>query len=91
MENRRSIIRPIGNHPFLHCAYLAPHILKRRRFDSQFLEVGSKQYQQVNATYERALSLTQAPKLKTNLQSALKFLQRTATEETIRRLGQNES
>lgn len=82
--------RPGGNSEFLHCAYLAPHVLKRRRFDPAFLSEGSQPFNAVRSIFQAAENRTSAPKMVANLQCAREFLERTATSRTLQRLGASE-
>jgi hypothetical protein len=83
---------------FLHCVYLAPHILKRRRYDPDFLRPGSAENRQFRHLLERALEAASARRetpavtrhIK-NLECAIKFLANTATQATLQVLGATDS
>jgi|GEM_PF-3833143 len=70
------------------CIGLAPHILKRRRFDRSFLELDTPAY----AKLHKLLELTSTPRYSAKHQAisacAIEFLEEKATPETLVRLSQ---
>jgi hypothetical protein len=78
------------NQGFLQSVYLAPQILKRRRYDSQFLAQGTDDYQRFDKILARAERETVSKRLRVNAEVAREFLSKTATGVTIEKLSQNE-
>ena len=78
------------NGPFLQSVYLGPQILKRRRYDAGFLEMGSDEYRRFDEILDVAHRQAQAQKHRLNISITREFLSKTATDRTIERLGQNE-
>lgn len=70
----------------LHCSYLSPHILKRRRFDSEFMEVDSSLYKSAHRVFSKAKAKVTGNR-KLSVECALEFLSKTANESTLQRLG----
>jgi hypothetical protein len=81
VENPRSQI-------FGSCVYLAPHLLKRRRFDREFIANGDPDFQRFEGLLKLASSNAHSPKHRDNAKCALEFLHKTATEATLETLGQ---
>ncbi len=84
-----SMPNPTGR-DFLHCVYLAPHILKRRRFDPEFILKHSPIYSDVRSVYERAVDSANSTKHRNNMRCALEFLSTAATTATLQRLGEGD-
>jgi len=76
-----------GNSVFLHCCYLAPHILKRRRYDPLFLEPGDPLAERYADVLRWAHESALTPKHRINVQCALEFLNKQADVRTLERLG----
>mgnify|MGYP006921590527 CR=1 FL=1 len=72
---------------FLECAYLAPHMLKRRRFDRDFLDPESPIGMRFSSVLAEAAKSTRNQKHRTNAQSALAFLSRKANFATLQKLA----
>jgi hypothetical protein len=76
-----------GHTMFLHCCYLAPHLLKRRRFDPNFLRVGGQRAQRFESVLKDALRLDPSRRQRANLECALEFLASKADVSTLKRLS----
>ena len=76
-----------GGHGFLYSAYMAPHILKRRRYDSNFLEEGTRDYFRFNAILDQGAQAAISDRHRQNCLVAREFLSKTATQATIEKLG----
>ena len=80
-----------NNWDYLHCVYLAPHVLKRRRHQSDFMKENSPDFTRFKnilehklLVYSRRGHLTAAGKRqKKNVEIALLFLRRQATRGHI--------
>lgn len=75
-----------GRSIFLHCCYLAPQLLKRRRFDPKFLEPTAELTGEFESVIRWALGVAPSRKLRNNLQCTLEFLHNRADSETLQRL-----
>lgn len=75
-----------GKSVFLHCCYLAPHLLKRRRFDPGFLPRNGSQTRAFGDLLHWAASRSPNVKLRRNVECALEFLERRADVSTLQRL-----
>ncbi len=75
------------NPMFLHCCYLAPHLLKRRRFDANFLRVGDQRTQRFERALKAGLEANPSRRQRANLECALEFLANKADVSTLRRLS----
>jgi len=72
------------------CMYIAPHILKRRRFDDRFLAVDSKRWSE----WERVLKFASNNGKEQQRKMAnvtMNFLNKEATDEDVILLAQNET
>ncbi|MDZ8119987.1 hypothetical protein [Pontiella agarivorans] len=72
-----------------NCLYIAPHILKRRRFDDEFLAVDSKRWKEWNEMFEYA-SKVGMNRQKDMAKAMLKLLKEEATLGDIKILASNE-
>ena len=75
-----------GSFDLLHCCYLAPHVLKRRRFDSGFLDPESSLGLRFAQVLERAATVAPSEKLRGNAECALEFLKHKADATTLQKL-----
>jgi hypothetical protein len=82
-----ALMEPRGD-DFLYCTYLAPHLLKRRRFDSNFLLAESPPFLSLNRILCQAEVKAPSYKLRVNAHCALEFLHKKATKATLTELGQ---
>jgi hypothetical protein len=87
-EFRHSVSSNGGKSIFLHCCYLAPHLLKRRRFDPGFLDPKASSAAKFESVLQWALDVSPPSwtKLRNNLKCTLEFLHNSADSETIQRL-----
>ncbi|MEI6892168.1 MAG: hypothetical protein V5783_08360 [Pontiella sp.] len=72
-----------------NCLYIAPHLLKRRRFDDSFLALGSKRWDEWMEMFEYA-SRVGMSRQKDMAKSMLKVLKAEATLGDIKILASNE-
>ena len=72
---------------FLHSAYLAPQILKRRRYDPHFLDHETDNYSRFDEVLAWAEKSGESEKHRENAAVAREFLSKTATQSTIKRLS----
>jgi len=79
-----------GNSPFLHCCYLAPHMLKRRRFDRRFLDPDSSHAKRFARILEWAHQSARSKKHQINVACAQEFLDRRATYTTLQELSETQ-
>jgi hypothetical protein len=82
---RRKQPRIIAN-----CCYLAPHLLKRRRFAPDFLSPESRDGETLEELLKRASKSKAARAAKKSGEAALEFLHRTADRNTLERLSAEE-
>ncbi len=75
---------------FLQCCYLAPHILKRRRFEENFLAPDSDQAMRFEKILKEASDLARSRKHRANAECALDFLHKQATDKTLEKLRESE-
>jgi len=73
-------------HKFLYSVYLAPHILKRRRFDNSFLKEGTEEFARFESCLKIAAKVAFYSNHGPNAECALEFLYRTATQATLEKL-----
>ena len=83
---RSTLPSPQGS-SFGHCARLAPHLLKRRRFDNAFLEPGSGGFEMFDSLLDNALRRRTKWAWRENLTAAKEFLHSEASRVTLQRLG----
>lgn len=74
----------------LHCSYLAPHVLKRRRFDPGFLDSNSSLKNLTQSVFEKALEVVNGSR-RISVECAIEFLNKTANENTLTRLSSTEA
>jgi hypothetical protein len=74
----KSYARAGGGGSFSYCARLAPHILKRRRFDPSFLASGSVEHQRLRALFRQILDLKQPGYKRTDLKISIALLDEVA-------------
>ena len=72
-----------------YCARLAPHILKRRRYDPSFLEADSKYRVRLVDLIDQALAKDLKPVHRDDMLAAMEFLNNEGTTATLERLGRN--
>ncbi len=72
---------------YLHCCYLAPHVLKRRRFDPEFLDPESGLGRRFAAGLKRAVETAPSKRLRASVACALEFLQHKADATTLQELA----
>jgi hypothetical protein len=83
-----------GQSIYLHCCYLAPHLLKRRRFDIGFLppdDPGDVLAERFVSVLQWARRQAPTNKLRENLDCALLFFSKRADSRTLQRLSQVDS
>ncbi|NCD35358.1 MAG: hypothetical protein EOL87_18370 [Spartobacteria bacterium] len=61
---------------FNNCVYILPHLLKRRKFEKDFLKVGSREEKALCAVIQEALNLWLKPRQHDYLKATLTFLER---------------
>lgn len=86
LDNFESVIEDYDRERALYCSYLSPHILKRRRFDSDFMEVDSQLQKSAHRVFSKAKA-RMTGRRKLSVECALEFLTKTANESTLQRLG----
>jgi hypothetical protein len=69
------------------CCTLFPHLLKRRRFDPNFLAKGTRQFRRADEVLKSALEVNDAPKPHISAKCALAFLHQSATRQTLEQLS----
>ncbi|MDA9264576.1 hypothetical protein N9P88_00330 [Planctomycetota bacterium] len=69
-----------------YCSYLAPHLLKRRRFDSEFFE----EYDKALEAFSR-MSRRVNGRSKISVDCAIDFLKKEANESTLEKLSSSEA
>jgi hypothetical protein len=83
-------IVPYKPRDYLHCVYLTPHILKRRRFDPEFMRPSTEEADRFEKVLRKAVRVVISRKHRANLECALEFLRQEATLQTLQRLRDNE-
>lgn len=69
------------------CCYLFPHLLKRRRFDPNFLKKGTLQFRRADKVLKSAIEVNDALKPRMSAKCALAFLHQSATRQTLEQLS----
>jgi len=80
-----------GKSMFLHCCYLAPHLLKRRRFDPSFLPKEGRRTRAFREVLQWAASASPSERLRRNVNCAIEFLESRADVNTLQRLSDADS
>jgi hypothetical protein len=74
-----------------NCFYIFPHLLKRRKFDSDFLTKGSSDYKNLLNLLLRVKKYCSRTRYKEAAKSTIPFLERSASKEDMDRLWITES
>lgn len=84
------IMEPQGK-VFGFCCRLAPHMLKRRRYDPYFLKEGTAQFMAMNSCLKNAARVAVFAQHKADLSCSLEFLNNRATQHTLELLSEGEN
>ena len=72
-----------GSKVLSYCVRLAPHLLKRRRFDSEFLAPGSVEHKRLGALFRQILKSGLGGYSRTDLRISLALLDEVAVRSTM--------